>query len=260
MRRIDLRKLNPSQEWRARALSKQADIDNSVIEAKAASAIWSELKLQLRDLSNNKCWYCESREDRSDNAVDHFRPKSLYPWFALDYENFRFACTFCNSIRKNPETGESEGKGDHFPLVEGARATNRIERNTEQYLLLDPCKTTDVSLLDFYDDGRPRPKYPNEQTKNERVIQSIKYYHLDHPDLNEARRQLALDIRDWIETGDELYSELNTGKTSIAKAFETNVDNIARAVAADAPFSVFAKKMVKGYQDREWIEDLLECA
>ena len=260
MRRIDLRKLNPSPDWRTRASSKQDEIDNNVIEAKAASAIWSELKPQLKVLSHDKCWYCESREDRSDNAVDHFRPKSLYPWFALDYENFRFACTFCNSIRKNPETGESEGKGDHFPLVSGARATNRIERNTEQYLLIDPCKTTDISLLDFYDDGRPRAKYPNVPVKNERVVRSIKYYHLDHPDLNEARRQLALDIRDWIETGDELYLELNTGKASIAKAFETNLDNIARAVAADAPFSVFAKKMVKGYQDREWIEDLLECA
>lgn len=260
MRRIDLHKLNPSQNWRARALSKQTDIDNNVIEAKAVSAIWSELKPQLKDLSHDKCWYCESREDRSDNAVDHFRPKSLYPWFALDYENFRFACTFCNSIRKNPETGESEGKGDHFPLIRGARAANRVQRNTEQYLLIDPCKTTDISLLDFYDDGRPRAKYPNVPIKNERVVRSIKYYHLDHPDLNEARRQLALDIRDWVETGDELYPELNTGKASVAKAFETNLDNIARAVASDAPFSVFAKKMVKGYQDREWIEDLLECA
>ena len=63
MRRIDLRKLNPSPDWRARASSKQTDIDNNVIEAKAASTIWSELKPQLKDLSHNKCWYCESRED-----------------------------------------------------------------------------------------------------------------------------------------------------------------------------------------------------
>lgn len=260
MRRIDLQNLNPSQDWRARAQSKQTDIDNGVIEAKSASAIWSELKPQLKDLSHNKCWYCESREDRSDNAVDHFRPKSLYPWFALDYENFRFACTFCNSIRKNPETGKSEGKGDHFPLVSGVRAVTRAQCNAEQYLLIDPCKTTDVGLLDFYDDGRPKAKYPDVPTKNERVVGSIKYYHLDHPDLNEARRRLALDIRDWVETGDALYPDFNTGKWGIDKAFETNLDNIARAIAPYAPFSVFAKKMVKGYQNREWIEDLLECA
>lgn len=122
---------------------------------------------------------------------------------------------------------------------------NRVQRNTEQYLLIDPCKTTDVSLLDFYDDGRPRPKYPDVPAKNERIVQSIKYYHLDHPDLNEARRKLALDIRDWVDTGDELYPDFNTGKGNIDKAFETNLDNIARAIASDAPFSVFAKKMVK---------------
>ncbi|WP_024851424.1 HNH endonuclease [Hydrogenovibrio kuenenii] len=260
MRWIDIRKLNPSQSWRTKAQIKQRDIDEGVCEAKTGQSIWSELKPALKKLSNNKCWYCESREDRSDNTVDHFRPKSIYPWFALDYENFRFACTFCNSIRTNPETGESEGKGDHFPLLSGSRATNRIQRNTEAFVLLDPCKATDASLLDFCDDGRPRPKYPNEKTKNQRVIDSISYYHLDHPDLNEERRLLALEIRDLIETGDELYPDLNSGIDSVGKSFETVVDSLARLIVADAPFSVFAKKMVKGYQNREWVEDILECA
>lgn len=260
MRRIDIRRLNPSQDWKTKAQNKQSNIDNGLCEAKTGQTIWAELKPSLKDLSKNKCWYCESREDRSDNTVDHFRPKSIYPWFALDYENFRFACTFCNSVRTNPETGESEGKGDHFPLLAGNRATNRIQRNTESFVLLDPCKTTDVGLLDFGDDGRPRPKYPNEKTKNQRVLDSIKYYHLDHPDLNEARRLLALDIRDLIETGDGLYPDLNTGNGAIDKAFETVVDSIARLIVAEAPFSVFAKKMVKGFQNREWVEDILECA
>ena len=102
--------------------------------------------------------------------------------------------------------------------------------------------------------------YQSDDGKFVGTYEEVLEYHLDHPDLNEAIRQLALDIRDWIETGDELYPDLNTGKGSIDKAFETNLDNIARAIAFDAPFFVFAKKIVKGYQDREWIEDLLECA
>lgn len=260
MRRIDLRKLNPSPDWRARAQSKQSEIDNGFIEAKAASSIWSELKPQLKDLSNGKCWYCESREDRSDNAVDHFRPKSLYPWFALDYENFRFACTYCNSIRKNPETGESGGKGDHFPLFSGTKASNRVERNTEDYILIDPCEPADVGLLDYKEDGLPCAKYPSQTNRNRRAIDSIKYYHLDHPDLVEARRLLALNIRDWIESADAIYDANDQGDPKTEKAFKGYVSNIAKAISVDAPFSVFAKKMVKGYQDREWIEVLLECA
>ncbi|PKM18834.1 MAG: HNH endonuclease [Gammaproteobacteria bacterium HGW-Gammaproteobacteria-15] len=260
MRRIDLRKLNPSPDWRTRAQNKQSDIDNQVIEAKTASGIWSELKPLLKELSADKCWYCESREDRSDNSVDHFRPKSLYPWFALDYENFRFACTFCNSIRNNPETGESGGKGNHFPLLSGSRASDRAQRNTEDYLLIDPCEASDVGLLDFTEDGLPRAKYPNQTNRNRRAVDSIRYYHLNHPDLVEARRLLALDIREWVESAEAIYNSNDQGDPRTEKAFKGYVSSIAKAISADAPFSVFAKKMVKGYQDRDWIEVLLECA
>jgi hypothetical protein len=37
--------------------------------------LWRELKPVLRRLVHGKCWYCEAREDRSDNAVDHFDPR-----------------------------------------------------------------------------------------------------------------------------------------------------------------------------------------
>ncbi len=260
MRIINLRSLQLPDGWQDQADGIQNDINSGVREPEAGYAAWSSLKPLLKDLSGGKCWYCESRENRSDNAVDHFRPKSIYPWFACDVENFRFACTFCNSIRKNPETGESSGKGNHFPLIQGNRASNRNERRTEQYVLLDPCKSTDVGLLDFTDDGRPRPKYPNQNIRNQRVIDSIKYYHLDHPDLNEGRRQLALDIREWVEGIDDLYSELDQGEPATESALEVLTNNIVRAIDKNAPFSVFAKKMVKGYQDRHWVEALLECA
>src|SRR5215472_15041330 len=71
--------------------------------------VWSNLKQPLQELSFNKCWYCESIEIRSDNAVDHYRPKSRvngepqhhgYWWLAFDWKNYRFSCTFCNSLRK----------------------------------------------------------------------------------------------------------------------------------------------------------------
>lgn len=260
MRRIDLRRLKLPGNWKEDAGRIQQNIDGKICEPSAGYAIWSQLKPLLKDLSNGKCWYCEAREERSDNAVDHFRPKSIYPWFTCDYENFRYACTFCNSIRKNPETGESSGKGDHFPLISGLRAQTAKERQTEQHSLLDPCKPTDVGYIDFTDDGRPRPKYPDQKIRNQRTVDSIKYYHLDHPDLNEARRQIALDIRDWVDGIDAIYSELDQGNPATELALEVLSNNIARAIDKNAPFSVFAKKMVKGYQDRPWVEALLECA
>ena len=59
--------------------------------------VWKELKGPLQALSHNKCWYCESKNLRSDNAVDHFRPKGNvrnvvpphdgYWWLAFDWKN-----------------------------------------------------------------------------------------------------------------------------------------------------------------------------
>lgn len=260
MRRIDLRHIKLPEGWSDKASAIQENVDNKICEPEAGYQIWSELKPLLKELSYGKCWYCEARQERSDNAVDHFRPKSLYPWFSCDYENFRYACTFCNSIRKNLDTGETGGKGNHFPLINGEMATNRRERSLEQHVLLDPCKPNDAGYLDFTDDGRSRPRYPDQKIRCQRAVESIKYYNLNMPDLNEVRRQLALDIQEWVDGIDAIYSEYDEGNPATEKALEVLSNNIARAIGERAPFSVFAKKMVKGYQDRPWVEALLECA
>ncbi|MDX1352870.1 MAG: hypothetical protein R3254_07650 [Thiomicrorhabdus sp.] len=260
MRRIDLTKLNPSASWLARATAKQNEVNSGISEAKNVGNIWAELKPNLKALSHNKCWYCESREDRSDNAVDHFRPKSLYPWLACDHRNFRFSCTFCNSVRKNPETGEAAGKGDHFPLITGNRATNLHECSTEAHSLIDPCKPSDVSLLTFKEDGKPYPNYPTQKKRAQRAIDSIRYYHLDHPDLNEARRELALQLEEWIDGADALYDKNDQMDPRQQKAFDVFVTSIGRAIDKSAPFSMFAMKMIKGHRDKPWVDDILDCA
>ena len=51
-------------------------------------------------------------------AIDHFRPKSAYPESCFDWNNYYWACSFCNS----------NAKRDEFPLDRlGGR------------LLIDPC-------------------------------------------------------------------------------------------------------------------------
>ena len=261
MRRIDLNKLEADKDWDSTAASEQNNVDTGVKEAKNVSYVWSTAKPRLKKLSFDKCWYCESIEVRSDDAVDHFRPKSIYPWFACDIKNFRYACTFCNSVRKNPETGITGGKGDYFPLIEGERATNDQERNLEKHLLIDPCKAGDVGLLDFHDDGRPRAKHSEvAEIRHRRAIESIKAYHLDHPELVESRRQIALQIADWVQGADMAYDELDQADQSKHEMFSKFAESIGRAISSDAPFSVFAKKIVKGYSHYPWIEDILDCA
>jgi uncharacterized protein (TIGR02646 family) len=259
MRRIDLNRVRPDENWSTTAAEEQNNVNNGVKNPGDVADVWRDAKPRLKEVSFGKCWYCETRENRSDDAVDHFRPKSLYPWFACDIRNFRYACTFCNSLRKNPTTGQTGGKGDYFPLFAGNLARNDAERELEQYVLIDPCKAADVGLLDFSDDGMPKAKHPNTEKRNRRAVESIKTYHLSHPELVEARRQLALQISDWVRGAKLVYEELDQGDQSKHEIFSTFVESIGRAIASDATFSVFAKKVVRGYSHYSWIEDILDC-
>ena len=67
--------------WASRA-STAKNLVSSATTTNRASVIntnghlWREIKPELGSLSNRNCWYCESKSDRADNAVDHFRPKN----------------------------------------------------------------------------------------------------------------------------------------------------------------------------------------
>ena len=259
MRRIDQTKILPDPLWDIKAANAEEAVLNGEDVGDYAH-IWGETKTRLKSISNGKCWYCEARQVRSDNAVDHYRPKSLYVWLAFRLANFRYACTFCNSIRRNPDTGETAGKGNHFPLFNAQRATDDLGLRIEDEVLLDPCCGTDPGLLDFRDDGLPCAKYPAQEKRCARAEQSIHYYHLDHPDLVESRRLLALQIKEWIEGADAIYDDVDQGDPKVELAFSKFTESICRALSEGAEFSVFARRIVDGYRNKPWIEDLLQCA
>lgn len=259
MRRIDPSKITPDAAWEATAEAAEIAVNGGAAVNNYAP-VWGGAKARLKAVSYGKCWYCEARQERADNAVDHYRPKSLYPWLAFKLSNFRYACTFCNSIRKNPETGESAGKGNHFPLFKLPRASNLAGLNAEERILLDPCCSSDPGLLDFRDDGTPCARYPKQPKRCARAEQSIHYYHLDHPELVESRRQLALQLANWIVGADAIYNTEDQDDPKVERAFSSLAESICQAVSERAEFSVFARRIVDGYRDKPWIEDLLQCA
>jgi uncharacterized protein (TIGR02646 family) len=260
MRRRDIHQVNPSSAWRQKAQDAADAVGKGKKKPGDFSEIWRELKHELAQLSHNKCWYCECRQARADNAVDHFRPKSKYPWRAFSIENFRFSCTFCNSIRMNSESGETEGKGDSFPLLEDIhRAKSEADIAGEQPLLLDPCIAADCGLLDFRADGTPCPVQPEQPIISKRVRKSIKTYHLDAPELNEQRRVLALQLEDWIKKANSLYPRTLSGGDPVSdQAFQGFAETIARSFDDRAELSAFARRMVKIHRAKPWIEQLLD--
>lgn len=62
----------------------------------------------LRDEFVFRCVYCLKREQwgtiRRTYDIDHFRPQTLRPELALDYDNLLYACASCNSAKGQAST------------------------------------------------------------------------------------------------------------------------------------------------------------
>ncbi|MBG7700907.1 HNH endonuclease [Streptomyces sp. MC1] len=223
--------------------------------------LWRSIKDVLAKVGHHKCWYCETANIRSDNAVDHFRPKNRvagsshggYWWLAFDVKNYRFACTFCNS-RRHGEGGTTGGKADHFPLVDGSqRADNPlIPITVETPLLLDPCDYFDTTTLWFDETGQvgvnPDAELVEENV-SQRVYASRELYHLDHVRLIEARKRVYLEVLQMCDRADEALVAYKSTKNSISRSlFHDSINALKRMKRDDAPYSAVARCAVLGYR------------
>jgi len=260
VRVIDLDLLKLPKDWQKDA---NAAIAAGVDKIDQHAKVWQRLKSPLKKLSHRKCFYCEMIQIRSDGAVDHFRPKSKYPWSAFRETNYRFSCTFCNSRRKDEVTGKSGGKGDNFPLPTGSKpATSLADEDDESPMLIDPCVSKDPGLIDFDETGMPVPAYSITEHKgrHDRAAISITLYNLDHTDLVEERKKLAIKIARLVKLADKLFPLTEAGNPAIDASFAKHVNSLANRIDERAELSAFARRILSGYRDRRWVDRLLLSA
>lgn len=266
MRYIDQEELALPDGWLDRAATAAAAIAAGGDPDDHAD-VWRELKDALASLfPDKKCWYCESPVDRADNAVDHFRPKGRvsdaanqhdgYRWLAFDWKNFRYACTFCNSRRKDVVHGTAGGKADRFPLVSEA---NRLyvpgPLNQEEPVLLDPCELDDWELLGCrQENGRPCPA-SQDPVKQRKAETSIGIYHLDYEPTCKRRHAAAIQLM-----ADVAQAKLLFGQPGMDEAFNIVAKKIRRAIGRKAPFSGEMIFLLRGerHTDHPWIQKILE--
>jgi hypothetical protein len=279
MRHIDLGKVQRPPGWDERAqcatLEVSALTDGARHEAiNNRRDVWTELKPYMEDVSAKKCWYCESREVRSDKHVDHFRPKnrvgevgceghSGYWWLAFDRKNFRYSCTFCNSRREDRDTGCIGGKGNRFPLRDETRRCRQPNQalSDEQPVLLDPTVEADPGLLWLDEDGMARPSYPEEAAPwpHMRARESIAIYHLNHTDLKEARLAVCNECKRIVNDGDEAWREYIQGAAVAQDRFAKVVTHLKELLGYRAEYSATARCTVMGLRssDRPWLDSVL---
>lgn len=207
-----------TQAWRERAAQARIKLREApdqesrkaILKSVASSEIWRAFYDLLPESLKRKCWYCEAEEIRSDTPVDHFRPKNKveedrvhdgYWWLAYDWENYRCACTFCNSRRNFEET--EGGKACRFPLENPDRRAFTPE-DTEQLLdespsFLDPFNPDDEKLLWFDNDGYPMAKPEANEFQSQKVKNSVDIFHLHESRIVRARNKIRLEVEGHIK-------------------------------------------------------------
>ncbi|NVI99783.1 hypothetical protein HV824_16875 [Myxococcus sp. AM009] len=224
--------------------------------------VWQEVKELLAQKSNNKCWYCETEQERSDDNVDHYRPKNSpvdckehpgYWWLAFTPSNYRYSCTYCNSRRTDEEHGTAGGKHNHFPLErEKDRAFRPQDVGNERPLLLDPTVRADIGALWFEQDGRPVPRYAADENAslNARAKKSIELYHLDHQGIVSKRKLIFNRIDSLIKLGNECL------KKNDRSSCEWVEGELRKLADPNSEHSAAARAYIKGFRSNKWVDAL----
>lgn len=277
MRHIDIDELEPllSATWKRNAAAALKEVQKASAKDRAAiiqkhAQIWRTLRSNLKKLSK-KCWYCESLELRSDQPVDHFRPKGAvrgakssvgYWWLAFDWRNYRLSCVFCNSRRIDVEGGTEGGKWDYFPLFDETTRVNNPAGNLddEEVILLDPTIAVDPGLLTFDEDGTPRPAYRAkvDPDRHRRAKESITMYHLHHGDAVEARRKIAVRVKKLVRDGSKYYRQVARTNTAANYGLHRVMQDLLALTKRDAPFSAAARAFISGYRNFRWVDQLMQ--
>lgn len=259
--------------WEGEVLA-QKIIDAKVTARKKAitykGSVWSGLRDQLAEPSKGKCWYCETNEIRSDNPIDHFRPKNSvsecddhpgYWWLAFDWKNYRYSCTYCNSRRVEVET--AGGKQDHFPIfIPPDWNKCEADQNIERPMLLDPIDSDDCKLITFNNNGEVCSVVEDKDSDEyKRVEKSIELYHFNHKPTTRARRAIFQRIDTLISSTNNLIGEGVDEKSEAIKSNKTEIIRLIRPQCKSTKFNTAARVYLKRFEDQvQWVKDILDQA
>jgi len=260
------------KDWDVETLREKVLVARVAARKKAITAkntVWSKLSSLLSEQSAGKCWYCETNEIRSDNPIDHYRPKNNvkecsdhpgYWWLAFDWKNYRYACTYCNSRRVGVDT--SGGKQDHFPVFMPPGWNQRkADENVEKPMLLDPIESHDCLLLTFNSNGEACATSDDESSEDYlKATKSIELYHLNHQPTTRERKVILHKIGRLISSTNELISSGINENSDAIKGNKIELFRLIRPTCKSTKFNTAAKIYLRQYEANDWVKDILDRA
>jgi hypothetical protein len=126
---------------------------------------------------------------------------------------------------------------------------------------LDPCDAADPGAIDFRSDGVAVAKSNLEaDPQRRRAVISIEAYHLNHSDLEEARRCIAIQIQEKITEAEKAMIQYQQGDMGAKQIYSAALRDIAQRLSPNAELSVFAKRILQSYRGSPFVEDILATA
>ena len=278
-------------EARANAIAEGLDaqsIEDKVVKKKKKAinqkaSLWRLFAKHVASVNNDKCWYCESKQDRSNMPVDHFRPKARvdndkvhfgYWWLAFDWENYRYCCTHCNSLTSKGKY--TVGKGDKFPLSNPEKRWMGDGQVCEEApILLDPFVFTDTRKLTFTEvNGSAIPNFRcfdlstgclNKDTddckeKCDRVILSIDILNLNSSKTRTSRARISRSINRIMIRIQKLLIDAENG-INVDDDIELYENQLATYLDVDAPYRTAARIFFRGHRtnhNSDWFDDFTD--
>lgn len=125
----------------------------------------------LKDLNQEHCCFCDCfpMADRSNEPIEHFRPKSRFPAEAFTWANLYYICEACNTAK-------------HEQWEDGLLRPDGIDYRFDRYFEFD------------YTNGAILPNSLATSEEQSRAEVTIRLYDLDHL---ENRRYRQLELRKW---------------------------------------------------------------
>jgi hypothetical protein len=255
-----------AEQARQEILGEQ-DLERRKELVKAHRTKWVAFREHFERIYGDKCWYTECENPGTDDDIDHYRPKGRiheddehggYWWEALNWRNFRLSCHRANRLRENPDTGDTYGKGDHFPLLNPAerwRGPHDICR--ERPLLLDPVRASDSRVLTFLPNGNVAlsPRYENDDETKQRFESSRTYLHLDWPAIRRGRQMLYAEITRRIDDGNTAVASLARGDAGARDWLDRVVGGLIELAQPVKPFSRAAQAYIRYFRAYSWVEE-----
>ena len=277
MRFIDLNEIRPSillqiegLEDAKRQVLSEADPNERKALFDRYRTRWTAVRDAFEAYSNGKCWYVECRNPGADNDIDHYRPKSRvaqdpthpgYYWLAFEWKNLRLSCQRANRLRTNPETGETGGKGDNFPLVNPGNwaRTPGDELCLEIPAIFDPTDPEDVATLTFGPDGEVVlvPERQGQHVAEVKLQASRRHLHLNWPKFREARVELYNQIERFVRRGEDLAPDEFEETNGVAQAFLDICQDLASWTKPCEEYSMAGLAYVQMFRDRWWVREIV---